>query len=239
MSGSWKDSHHSVFSDATADVVLQSLEGTLYRVPSFVLRTTSGFFRTMLSLPQPADAKTTHEIPVGEHDGVMERVLRMMCGMEIPPWSSFDELESALELMEKWDTPGPLSFARTALPGPMFAAEPLRVYLVATRFGWQPETTAALLQTLQLDLLSGKHEEHLCKLSSRSLLQLVTFHDRCKTRFRASLDGTELFSAGNQEPYECACGKRRDNYPWRALKNKIIAEYNRRPIGDHILVEMV
>nr|GAT53751.1 predicted protein [Mycena chlorophos] len=238
-----KETYHPSFDDEFADVVLQSLEGTLYRVHSFVLRTTSGFFRTMLSLPQPPapDGKPHHaEIPVGEHDVVLERVLRMLCGLEIPRWTSFDELESALELIEKWDTPGPLSFIRTALPAPMFADDPLRVYLLATRFGWQEETDSALVQTLKLDLLApaGELEEMLCRLSSRSLLKLVTFHERCKTRFRTALDGTELFAAGNEEQRECSCGKRRDNYTWRMLKAKIISEFNRRPLGDRILVDM-
>ncbi|KAF7296400.1 BTB domain-containing protein [Mycena chlorophos] len=220
-----KETYHPSFDDEFADVVLQSLEGTLYRVHSFVLRTTSGFFRTMLSLPQPPapDGKPHHaEIPVGEHDAVLERVLRMLCGLEIPRWTSFDELESALELIEKWDTPGPLSFIRTALPAPMFADDPLRVYLLATRFGWQEETDSALVQTLKLDLLApaSEFESMLCRLSSRSLLKLITFHERCKTRFRTALDGTELFAAGNEEQRECSCGKRRDNYTWRMLKAK-------------------
>ncbi|KAF7309354.1 BTB domain-containing protein [Mycena indigotica] len=234
---------HPYFDDATADVLLQSSEGTLYRVHSFILRNTSGFFRTMLSLPQPIQddikpSRKQQEIHTGDSDSVMERVLRMMCGLEIPRWESFDEFEAVLELIEKWDTPGPLSFARTALPSPMFSDEPLRVYILATRFGWQEETASALVQTLKLDLLSGEFDAMLCRLSSRSLLQLVTFHDRCKARFRMSLDGTDLFAAGNEEPRECSCGKRRDNYPWRILKAKIISEFNRRPLGDRILVDM-
>ncbi|KAJ7065564.1 hypothetical protein C8F01DRAFT_749096 [Mycena amicta] len=234
------EKYHPSFDDKIADIVLQSSEGTLYRVHSFILRNTSGFFRTMLSLPQPPDTKA-QEIAVGEPDAVMERVLRMMCGLEIPRWSSFDELETVLELIEKWDTPGPLSFARSALPSPMFSDQPLRVYLLATRFGWQEETASALVQTLKLDLLTGEFDSMLCMLSSRSLLQLVSFHDRCKARFRQSLDGTELFAAGNEEPRTCTsslCGKKRDNYPWRTLKAKIISEFNRRPLGDKILADM-
>ncbi len=45
--------YHPAFSFADADVILRSNQGTLYRVYSFTLRTTSGFFATMFSLPQP------------------------------------------------------------------------------------------------------------------------------------------------------------------------------------------
>ncbi|KAJ7862878.1 hypothetical protein B0H14DRAFT_2739542 [Mycena olivaceomarginata] len=223
------DNYHPAFSDPTADVVLQSLAGTMYRVHSFTLRNTSGFFRTMLSLPQPNDTKVPYEIP---------RVLRMMCGLELPRWTSFDEVEAVLELIEKWDTPGPLSVVRTAITAPLFADDPLRVYVLTTHFGWAEESAAVLPHTLKLQLLSGSHDDVLCRLSSRGLLSLISFHDRCKTRFRDALDGTDLFAAGNEEPRQCGCGKRRDNFPWRALKAKLLSEFDRRPLGDHILVDM-
>ncbi|KAJ7113889.1 hypothetical protein C8R44DRAFT_630744 [Mycena epipterygia] len=192
----------------------------------------------MLSLPQPDSTKVPHEIPVGEKDVVMERVLRMMYGLEIPRWASFDEVESTLELIEKWDAPGPLSFVRTAITTPLFAEDPLRVYVLATHFGWEEETAALLVNTLQLELLNGEYDALLCRLSSRSLLTLVAFHDRCKARFRDALDGKDMFAAGNEEPRGCGCGKLRDNYPWRVLKAKLLSEFNRRPLGDRILVDM-
>ncbi|KAJ7753046.1 hypothetical protein DFH07DRAFT_824476 [Mycena maculata] len=232
------DNFHPSFADKTADVALQSTEGTVYLVHSIILRNTSGFFRTMLSLPQPQDAKIPHEILVGEKDAVMERVLRMMCGLEIPRWGSMDEIESALDLIEKWDAPGPLSVVRTAITSPLFADEPLRVYVLTTHFGWEEETKTVLVSTLKLELLNGEHDATLCCLSSRSLLTLVAFHNRCKARFREALDGTELFAAGNEEPRECGCGKRRDNYPWRILKTKLLSEFDQRPLGDHILTDM-
>ncbi|KAJ7643417.1 hypothetical protein DFH06DRAFT_1051694 [Mycena polygramma] len=233
-----QDSYHPLFCDKSADVVLQSTEGTMYRVHSIILRMTSGFFRTMLSLPQPLDAKLPHEIPVGEPDALMERVLRMMCGLEIQRWASFDEVESTLQLIEKWDAPGPLSVVRTAITSPLFAEDPLRVYVLTSHFEWAEETTTVLVQTLKLELLNGEHDTMLCRLSSRGLLSLITFHDRCKARFREALDGTDLFAAGNEEPRECGCGKRRDNYPWRVLKAKLLSEFNRRPLGDRILTDM-
>ncbi|KAJ6579098.1 hypothetical protein DFH09DRAFT_979770 [Mycena vulgaris] len=232
------ESVHPCFADKSADVMLQSTEGTLYRVHSFILQTTSGFFRTMLSLPQPDDTKAPQEIPVGEKDAVMERVLRMMCGLEIPRWASLEEVEAALDLIEKWDAPGPLSIVRTAINSPLFASEPLRVYVLTTHFEWEEETAAVLVNTLQLELLNGEHDAALCRLASRSLLTLVAFHDRCKARFRDALDGTDLFAAGNEEPRECSCGKRQDSYPWRVLKAKLLSEFNRRPLGDRILVDM-
>ncbi|KAJ7612985.1 hypothetical protein FB45DRAFT_842921 [Roridomyces roridus] len=232
------DNCHASFADKTADVALHSVEGTVYLVHSIILRNTSSFFRTMLSLPQPADSKAPHDIPVGEKDVVLERVLRLMCGMEIPRWSSLDEIESVLTLVEKWEAPGPLSVVRTAVTSTHFADEPLRLYVLTSHFGWEEESKQVLTETLKLMLLSGEHDSLLCRLSSRSLLKIVTFHDRCKTRFRDALNGGELFSAGNEEPRICGCGKRTDNTTWRALKAKLLTEFEKRPLGDQILVDM-
>ncbi|KAJ7230214.1 hypothetical protein GGX14DRAFT_2703, partial [Mycena pura] len=229
---------HPSFSDASADAILQSTEGTMYHIHSAILRNTSRFFLTMLSLPQPDDIKAPDVIPVSEKDVVMERVLRMMCGLEIPRWTSFDELESALDLIEKWDAPGPLSYIRSAIMSPIFADEPLRVYVLTTHYGWEEETAASLVQTLKVELLSGEYDLILRRLSSKSLLDLVAFHHRCKTRFQQAMDSTALFTGGNQEPSHCACGERRDNSAWRALRTKILSEFNRRPLGDHILVNI-
>ncbi|KAJ7264219.1 hypothetical protein C8J57DRAFT_1183120 [Mycena rebaudengoi] len=204
------------FADKAADIVLQSMEGTIYRVNSFALRNTSWFFHSLLSLPQPTGSPTQHEIPVGEPDAVMELLLRIMCGLEIPRWTSFDEVEVALDLIKKWDAPGPLS-------------------VLASRFEWAEETRDMMKSTLGLSILDGMHDAMLCRLSSKSLLTLLAFHDRCKARFKGALDGTFLFSAGNEEPRECACGKIRDNYPWRVLKAKLITEFNQRPLGDRVL----
>lgn len=47
--------YHPLFGSSDADVVFRSSEGTYYRLHSIVLRTTSGFFRPMLSLSDHID----------------------------------------------------------------------------------------------------------------------------------------------------------------------------------------
>ncbi|KAJ7022686.1 hypothetical protein C8F04DRAFT_1137436, partial [Mycena alexandri] len=201
--------YHPSFSDENTDVVLQSVEGTSYRVHSLILKTTSGFFRTMLSLPQPPGAKVPHDIPVGEKDSVMERVLRMMCGLVIPRWASLDEAEAAVELIDKWDAPGPLSLIRTTAPSSLFVSQPLRLYGLTSRFGWEEETTVALIFTLKFELLNGEHTDKLHRLSRAA-------------RFKEAMNGA-LFAQGNQEVQIClACQRRLDNNSlWRLLKEKL------------------
>ncbi|KAJ7897623.1 hypothetical protein B0H14DRAFT_2676304 [Mycena olivaceomarginata] len=49
--------YHPLFDDPAADTVLRSTEGTLFRVPAFVLRRTTGYFAATLPPPTAADTE--------------------------------------------------------------------------------------------------------------------------------------------------------------------------------------
>ncbi|KAF9524560.1 hypothetical protein CPB83DRAFT_606492 [Crepidotus variabilis] len=237
---------HPIFSFPDANVVLRSLEGTLYRMHSFTLRTTSGFFDTMFSLPQPktsAPARTTQQdsdrgddvLDVYESDFPMERLLSLMSGLPIPKWESLDEIERVLNLAEKWDTPGPLASLRSALSSqPFLQAKPLRCYVLATHFGWTNEAKLASKYTLSLDLYDPIHDDQLEQLSSKDLLPLLNLHRKRRDMFRELLNSPERFTAGNSTPYHCnRCGVTElENHTWRELKNRMFLEMERRPSGD-------
>ena len=117
---SCKNSYHPLFSSPDGDVILRSTEGTLYRLHSYILRTSAGLFETMFSLPQPKNQPkiccTSHNhhyptspdiLDVYEADSTMEQILKLIYGIPTPPRMSFDEIETILALAEKWDTQGP------------------------------------------------------------------------------------------------------------------------------------
>ncbi|KAG6830733.1 hypothetical protein H0H92_015012 [Tricholoma furcatifolium] len=159
---------HPEFSFPDADIILRSFEGTLYRIHSYTLRKTSGFFDTMFSLPQPMQHKDEpgrcqkgpvngvdepEEIPIYESDFVLERLLRLLCSIPIPSWKSYDEVDLVLTAAEKWDTPGPIASIRTTLTYPQFlTSEPLRLYVLAKHFDWKEEAKLAATHTLALNL---------------------------------------------------------------------------------------
>jgi len=226
-------SYHPPFDSQDADIVLRSTGGTYYRIPSFTLRNTSGFFRTMLSLPQNGDTQKDDPIPINEKDGVLERVLRMISGLETPKWESFDEVDDVLSLVENWDTPGPLAIIRSAITSPLFLADPLRLYVIATHFEWEEEAKLASKYTLSLSLHDDEYQAVLQRLSAKHLLALLTFHRKRRDLFKRFIDSEEPFNAGNANPYHCqGCGEETDNHTWRELKAKIYLEMDRRPLGD-------
>ncbi|KAL1744738.1 hypothetical protein HDZ31DRAFT_82443 [Schizophyllum fasciatum] len=223
---------HPDFSSLDADAAICSQSGTLFRVPSVVLKMTSGFFRSVLSLPPPKPS-VENPIPIAESDEVIAPLLKLMCGLAIPPWPTLSSIEDVLTLAEAWETPGPISVIRTAVTAPAFLGEPLRVYAIAQRFGWAAEAQTAARATLALDLYDDVHQASLQKLSSSALMALLGLHRRRRDELKELLDRSDLFSAGNDEDAPCAnCHARKNNSTWRELKARIFIEMDRRPLGD-------
>ncbi|KAG5643757.1 hypothetical protein DXG03_009692 [Asterophora parasitica] len=245
---------HPEFSFPDADVILRSFEGTLYRIHSYTLRTTSGLFNTMFNLPQPPKSKIRHqgqrdqlgaeygdfepeEIPIYESDFVLERLLRLLCSIPVPSWESYDDVDRVLTAAEKWDTPGPIASIRAALTCPQFlTSDPLRLYVLAKHFDWREEAKLASTHTLKLNLHDPVHAPMLARLSSKDLLPLLNLHRKRRDMFKKLIDSPERFAAGNSSPYHCSrCGVTQlDNRTWQEFKNAMFAEIDRRPLGDEL-----
>jgi hypothetical protein len=190
--------YHILFSLSDADFVLRSLEGTLYRIHSYTLRTTSGFFETMFTLPQPKN-NPTDVLDVYEEDFALECLLKMISGLTLPKWRSISDLTRVLTLAEKWDTPGPLSVMRSALTAQQFLQNhPLHCYSIATYFGWNEEAKIASTHTLTLDLHDSAHSPLMDEMSSKDLLLLLNLHRKRRDMFRELLNSPERFAAGNR-----------------------------------------
>ncbi|KDQ33704.1 hypothetical protein PLEOSDRAFT_1087921 [Pleurotus ostreatus PC15] len=225
--------YHPAFASPEANVVLRSAEGTLYRVPSFVLVNTTEFFRNGISPHATGTAGNDVLIPVNEKDAILERLLRMLCGLSTSRWQGYDEVEGVLKLAEEWNTPGPLAAIRAAITTPLFLASPLRLFAVATHFGWEEEAKLASRYTLALSLYDEEHQELLQRLPSKDVLALLGLHRKRRDEFKRLLDTETVFDAGNSDPRFCReCGERLDNHTWRELKIRMFMEMDRRPLGD-------
>ncbi|KAG6815593.1 hypothetical protein H0H87_000278, partial [Tephrocybe sp. NHM501043] len=183
---------HPEFSFPDANVIVRSFEGTLYRIHSYTLHTTSGLFNTMFSLPQPTKYQVNaqgqgytgpvnedaelEEIPIYESDFVLERLLCQLCSIQIPSWESYDDLDRVLTAAEKWDIPGPIASIRAALTCPKFlTSDRLRLYVLAKHFNWREEAKIAATQTLKLNLLDSVHASTLCDMFKELLISPERF----------------------------------------------------------------
>ncbi|KAJ3811566.1 hypothetical protein EV368DRAFT_49217 [Lentinula lateritia] len=242
--------YHPSFSSTAAHVVLSASDDIMYRMHSYTLRTASGFFRDMFTLPQPSP---THQIEfcpqnidVGRDVFVSTHVssdilsLFLMLISGIPINTPLHEWDRVLRLAENWDAPGPLSYIRLGLRSTELAKrDPLRLFSIASHFGWEYERNWAAQHSLMIDissLLDTDTQKTLEGMSSKDLLCLLKLRHRRKEEFRAYLDDPDRFSVGNSDILCSQCHETRiDNGTWRILKELMVAELERRPLGDSIV----
>ncbi|KDR75319.1 hypothetical protein GALMADRAFT_249346 [Galerina marginata CBS 339.88] len=224
--------YHPDFSSPDGNVILAAKDAKMYfRVHSHTLRTTSGFFRTMYSLPQ--STATPDIMYLDEDADVLEHVLRMVCGLPFAEISSHDFFDSLLYAAEKYDMPGPMSLMRMYLLMPTLAGNPIRLYAVARRYEWQQEAKLLSTRTLSLNLYDKNHHTSLRTLSTDALLDLFLLHRARREGLRECLDGPPFVSG---DPSRCIqCETPIEYTTWRELKHRIVTEMDERPLGDNIL----
>lgn len=113
-------------------------------------------------------------IYLDEDTEVLEPLLRMICGLQVPPLADCDLIEKVLFVAEKYEMPGPISILRLFASTPLLLEQPLRLYSIACRYGWEEEAKLASNRTLKLDLFDACHQDTLRQLPSKALLDLLT-----------------------------------------------------------------
>ncbi|KAJ7197844.1 hypothetical protein GGX14DRAFT_374675 [Mycena pura] len=232
---------HSLFNDSAADTVLRSAEGTLFRIPRFVLRDTTGYFAaTLAAPPDPPDAEP---VPLEETAAVLARALCLLSGLPPPDpqaatWD-FATAEALLALAERWAAPGLASRVRDAAGGPPFVADPLRLYSLAMRAGWDAEARVAARGTLALALFDEGHATVLRGMPAHALLELLALHRRRRDELDALLGpGGVGVGPGLDEMVSgrcAACGLQGDTHLWREYRARIFMEMDIRPLGDTVI----
>lgn len=134
-------------------------------------------------------------IYLDEDAEVLEPLLQMVCGLEVPPMTDCDLIEKILFVAEKYEMPGPISILRLLASTQSILDHPLRLYSFACRYGWEKEAKLASNQTLKLDLFDPCYQETLQQLPSKALLDLLNLrHQRrelCVSAFTTHLQQTD------------------------------------------------
>jgi hypothetical protein len=110
---------------------------------------------------------------------------------------------------------------------------PIRLYALACKFGWEEEAKQASTETLKYSIYLPEYRASLRRLNTEPLLNLVELHRARREELRKRLDLAPFVIGGTTM---CVpCGWRLDYHTWRELKYKIIMEMDARPLGDTIL----
>lgn len=205
----------------------------------------------MFTLPQsneqfPCAASSSRvdeeeSIPTHEPSSTLTPLLLLLSGQDtetpISEWT-FDAIETVLTLADNWDTQGPISIIRMTITAPCFLhSDPLRVYAIASQFEWEEEKHCAERYTLQYDLLMDESlTSTLERLSSKDVMRLLRTRKARVDRFLTLVNDMHRFSAGNNDAYDCGrCSNSKlDNQTWKDLKQMMLLEIERRPLGDTV-----
>ncbi|KAF7315279.1 BTB domain-containing protein [Mycena indigotica] len=226
---------HEDFNSPDGDIVLAARDSTLFfRVHSFVLKTTSSWFRAMLSLPQ--QQKAIDVIYMDEDHVTLELLLRMICGLPVSQITDYDTVDSILFAAEKYEMAGPISILRLLVMTPPLMNNAFRLYTIACRYNWQAEAQLASTQTLTHNLHDPELRPLLRRLSTDALLNLLELHHSRKEALRDRLNKPPFVPSDNISPTQCnACHCSIDYHTWRELKYRIVSEMEVRPAGDSIV----
>lgn len=224
-------SYDPAFAEDDANIILRSADGIYYRVSAYTLRTTSGFFRTMMNLPQTTAHQNDDIIVLTESSKVLGTLLRMVGGMEFSWWKSLDELEDLLTAAEKYDMPGPRMIIHGHIITSPAPEETLRLYAIAARFEWEEQAKLASKHTLSIPIHDDAHAIALGAIPSSYLLRLFHLH---RTRSNAFV---ALIKSGNQNTYFniSGCGHNLRLGALGCLANLMILELDRQPAGTNLL----
>ncbi|KAG6828170.1 hypothetical protein H0H92_008938 [Tricholoma furcatifolium] len=221
---------HPQFNSPEGNIVLISREGTLYHVPSYVLRTASQLFNDLL----PKNETNTLYITLSDEDSILVRIVCMISGLETLPWNSFDELERTLLCAERLRMQGPISIIRTEVAASLALGtfEALQVFGLADRRSWKAEAKCASSKTLSICLFDEAYDEQLKAMDSASVVKLFRFHLRRRDKFREGLNSSR-FAAGNTTTACSQCGaERTDNFAWSVFKERMVKEMESKPSGE-------
>ncbi|PCH36294.1 hypothetical protein WOLCODRAFT_126999 [Wolfiporia cocos MD-104 SS10] len=140
-----------------ADVTLCSSDKVRFRVYRNILSIASPFFKSMFSLPQPADSsEAARDIDVTENSKTVDILLRLCYPVADPSISTLKQARAVLEAAHKYE----LSVAILSMDKIMTAfisSHPLSVYAIACKNGLEALAQRAARHAVTHDVVKGAY----------------------------------------------------------------------------------
>ena len=199
------------FGPPDGDIILRT-QGTPthdFRVHKLVLSLASPVFRDMFGIPQPARDNVPRDdlevVDVADPPQALDLVLRFVYPSPPPNVDSLDLLVDGLVVTDKYSIGGAQAELRLRM-AKFVKEDPLRVYAIASRFGFEEEADeASSLTTANGIYLPGLTDlpEDLRNIPATAYHKLVRIHEAYREEIEDVVDGV-LF-----EPVclECKVGK--------------------------------
>ncbi|KAF9240603.1 hypothetical protein BU15DRAFT_87525 [Melanogaster broomeanus] len=182
--------YRAPFDDSDADLVLHTLDGARFAIHKIFLTTASPLLKRCLMSGFSSPSPPLEGLVVrreGDHDTIdlaedgitTEKVLQYCYPFSNPVLENLDDIQAVLELMKKFGMKCLMNRVKSLLVQPSFLdEEPLRVFAIAYRFGFEAETRLAARHTLRQPIFGPfvKELEHIPASVYHKLLQ---YHRNC------------------------------------------------------------
>ncbi|KAJ7064095.1 hypothetical protein C8F01DRAFT_1022197 [Mycena amicta] len=203
------------FNDPNADIILRSSDNIDFRVHQIILSIASPVFRDMFALPRatnPSPTSTDLEkvVQMGESSTVLHDILRFWYPGAQPSIQSISQLSDIIQLtIGKYDMQMLVPMAQVFLTK-YLTTDPLTVFAVAMRFGWEDSAHAAAQECLKLPLRSSSQtlSKEWNYAPGTAYHALIEYHFRCGEAVRAMVSASSsswIVQLPPNKPASC-CG---------------------------------
>ena len=165
------------FDAPDSDTVLRSSDGEELRVHRLILSLTSPVFRGMFNLPQSAEPSSqipTVDIP--ESSDILKPFLQYLYPLSPPKIPNLAMWAALYTIADKYGTEGVMDSLKDILIPRFLEASPLRVYALASRWGFEEEAKIASTKTLTIDISKEIPREDAELMGGAACQQLYLLH---------------------------------------------------------------
>lgn len=185
----------SPFDDEEADIILRTSDNIDFLVYSVLLRISSPFFKTLLSLPQPpSTADPTQEvcdgkpiIPITEESKVIDQVLRFCYPFGDPELKNFADIVDIVEALKKYELVQLDRAAKLFCAEQVLEAKPFQVFAIVSKLKMKEEAQKAAFYSLRYPFPSTCVPEF-SLITGSQLHQLLIYRQRCAEVARQYFD---------------------------------------------------
>ena len=212
------------FNATDADIILRSSDGKDFRVHRLILSLASPVFQGMFALPRFADTPPeTPSVDLPDPSEVLEPFIQYLYPRSPPNITDIPMWEGLYTIAEKYHTEAVTGPLRDMLIPRFLETAPLRVYALASRWGFEEEAKIASRRTLTVDILKDfpRRDAELMGGAACQRLYLLHFNRREAARALVEnhpppvkLDPTCGCSPLNGERLLPGLGQRVSTMPW-------------------------
>jgi len=191
------------FDSSGTDAILRSSDGKELRVHQLILSLSSPVFQGMFSLPQPIDASSgIPSVDVPEPFDILQPFLQYLYPRSPPRVTDISMWEALYAIADKYAAEVITDPLRDMLVPQFLETSPLRVYALASRWGFEEEAKIASTRTLTIDIFKDFPREDAELMGGVACQRLYLLHFNRREAARALVADHPLPTPSNSS---CQC----------------------------------